>query len=495
MLGGPLIRCLQKVPGSRPQRPSRLPTWTARCLALSGSCRPVALPRGPLRRGLGQDAGCGSLASWSIALPTLSFTAFLHRAPQLPPTRVLGARAGAPSSQSRPPLSPAAGGGARGLSVRSPSALSFGLQGCGVDGGGGWGAASRTLGSCGPGRWGHNVVTAVGQGSACTAWLCAKWLQPKSARTWPSAPLSPPEPGLFPGKACPALTCPPTPSEGQVPGTEGGQSRAPSHRGCSAVRVDGSIDVCGNRSCPEVESRHPVLGPSAELFGVSTVWPQPRPALSSCGCPLAGVAAALWPCIARLRPQKVQGVKSPPTGYLAGRGGALEDQLQLLLAAGPPLGLYKRAGGGGVQASPVRPPVWSSHRPQPRSPGLTRKTRVSSPWEPPSQRPRARCGLGSRCQQTRGARRVCIRGRCGQAPPHTAGGGRGAGVQRRHGQGQGGRGVLGGHGGQGGSGECTRDEALMVTGPQDHGEGSRTSRGKRARDEGEQRGPERDAPG
>lgn len=349
MLGGPLIRCLQKVPGSRPQRPSRLPTWTARCLALSGSCRPVALPRGPLRRGLGQDAGCGSLASWSIALLTLSFTAFLHRAPQLPPTRVLGARAGAPSSQSRPPLSPVAGGGARGLSVRSPSALSFGLQGCGVDGGGGWGAASRTLDSCGPGRWGHNVVTAVGQGSACTAWLCAKRLQPKSARTWPSAPLSPPEPGLFPGKACPALTCPPTPSEGQVPGTEGGQSRAPSHRGCSAVRVDGSVDVCGNRSCAEVESRHPVLGPSAELFGVSTVWPQPRPALSSCGCPLAGVAAALWPCIARLRPQKVQGVKSPPTGYLAGRGGALEDQLQLLLAAGPPLGLYKRAGGGGCR--------------------------------------------------------------------------------------------------------------------------------------------------
>lgn len=82
MLGGPLIRCLQKVPGSRPQCPSRLPTWMARCLALSGSCRLLALPRGPLRRGLGQDAGCGSLASWSIALPTLSFTAFLHRAPQ-----------------------------------------------------------------------------------------------------------------------------------------------------------------------------------------------------------------------------------------------------------------------------------------------------------------------------------------------------------------------------------------------------------------------------
>lgn len=79
------------------------------------------------------------------------------------------------------------------------------------------------------------------------------------------------------------------------------------------------------------------------------MWPQPRPALSSCSCPLAGVAAALWPCIARLCPQKVQGVKSPPTGYLAGRGGALEDQFQLLLAAGPPLGLYKRAGGVGCR--------------------------------------------------------------------------------------------------------------------------------------------------
>lgn len=208
-------------------------------------------------------------------------------------------------------------------------------------------------------------MTAVGQGSACTAWLCAKWLQPKSARTWPSAPLSPPEPGLFPGKACPALTCPPTPSEGQVPGTEGGQSRAPSHRGCSAVRVDGSIDVCGNRSCPEVESRHPVLGPSAELFGVSTVWPQPRPALSSCGCPLAGVAAALWPCIARLRPQKVQGVKSPPTGSQSGQRRGPGGPAPAAVSGGPsPRPVEACWGGGGERgagltceaASVVQPP-------------------------------------------------------------------------------------------------------------------------------------------